>query len=61
MCDISLDESIRSIAFDGRHEVVYGLDAEDNIYRYDFPELYSLEQPPCPRSCFAVEGNGLSH
>lgn len=39
VCDIALDESLKSIAVDERCRVVYGLDAEDNIYRYDLSEL----------------------
>ena len=37
--DISLKESLKSITFDGPSKVLYGVDANDNIYRYDMSEL----------------------
>ena len=37
--DISLKESLKSITFDGSSKVLYGVDANDNIYRYDMSEL----------------------
>lgn len=37
--DISLKESLKSIIFDGSSKVLYGVDANDNIYRYDMSEL----------------------
>ena len=37
--DISLKESLKSITFDGSSKVLYGVDANDNIYRYDMSGL----------------------
>ena len=37
--DISLKESLKSITFDGSSKVLYGVDANDNIYRYYMSEL----------------------
>lgn len=39
ICDITVDEGLKSIAVDRRYDMVYGLDAEDNIYRYDLSGL----------------------
>lgn len=37
--DISLKESLKSITFDGSSKVLYGVDTNDNIYRYDMSGL----------------------
>lgn len=37
--DIALNESIESIAFDEMDNKLYGVDSNDNVYRYDMSEL----------------------